>query len=288
MQEGALQSSGDHESTRDMDCADVILPLDQQALRKQFRAAQPFPFVSIDPLLEPSFAAEVSTAYPSFDDATRVGRSFSAVNEKLKVQVTDYSTFPEPVKRLSDALSSRSFLAQISYITGIDDLLWDEKLEGGGMHQTAASGRLDVHVDFNYLRERALHRRLNILIYLNTEWQDEWGGHIELWDRDVKTRHHSFAPILNRCVIFETSAISYHGVSPVKPPPGVVRKSFAAYYYTKEAPPGWTGEEHSTIFRARPNEVVRGLMLMPAERMVRAARELGRMAKRHLKARVTG
>lgn len=271
-----------------MDGGDVILPLDQETLRKQFREARPFPFVNIEPLLEPRFAAEVARAYPSFEDASRVGRSFSAVNEKLKVQVTDYSAFPGPVKRLSDALSSPSFLSKISYVTGIDNLLWDDQLQGGGMHQTAASGRLDVHVDFNYIRERALHRRLNILIYLNTEWRDEWGGDIELWDKDVKTRHHSFAPILNRCVIFETSAISYHGVSPVKPPPGIVRKSFAAYYYTKEPPAGWTGEEHSTIFRARPNEVVRGFMLMPAERVVRAAREIGRMAKRRIKSRVIG
>ena len=120
---------------------------------------------------------------------------------------------------------------------------------------------MDVHVDFNFIAARELHRRLNILIYFNKDWDPSWGGNIELWDRDVKTCVHSFSPIFNRCVVFETSDISYHGVSAVKCPDGRSRKSFAAYYYTKEAPPHWTGEEHSTIFKARPGEVLKGQVL---------------------------
>src|SRR6202042_3254254 len=113
-------------------------------------------------------------------------------------------------------------------------------------------GRLDVHVDFNYIADRRLHRRLNILIYLNKDWRPEWGGEIELWDPEVKVRHASLSPAFNRCVVFATSDVSYHGVTAVRCPEGRVRKSFAAYYYTREAPPHWTGEGHSTLFKARP------------------------------------
>jgi hypothetical protein len=261
----------------------VISPLDRDALQQQFRSASPFPFVRIDGFLSDAFAAEVEKSYPPFDEALRMGRSFDAVNEKRKVQVTDYGRFPDPVKRLSDALSSPAFLEDVAYITGIPKLLWDGELAGGGMHQTADAGRLDVHIDFNYIRERQLHRRLNILVYLNPVWEDHWGGRIELWDRDVKKCHQSFAPVHNRCVIFETSAISYHGVTPLKLPPGIVRKSFAAYYYTREAPASWTGKEHSTVFRARPDEVVKGLLLMPAERARYAVQDLVRSAKRRLR-----
>jgi hypothetical protein len=108
---------------------------------------------------------------------------------------------------------------------------------------------------------------------LNPVWEENWGGAIELWDKEVTRCHHAFAPLLNRCVIFETSDISYHGVQPVKCPPDIQRKSFAAYYYTKEAPAHWKGEVFSTIFQARPNEVIRGKVLMPLERVERRVRQ---------------
>ena len=127
-------------------------------------------------------------------------------------------------------------------------------------------GHLDVHVDFNYIEDRQLHRRLNILVYFNKGWKPEWGGNIELWDKEVKVCHHSFSPIFNRCVIFETSEISYHGVTAVRCPESQVRKSFAAYYYTKEAPAHWDGGVHSTNFRARPVEIIKGNLLMPLEK----------------------
>ena len=102
------------------------------------------------------------------------------------------------------------------------------------------------------------------------------GGNIELWDKDVKVCHHSFTPAFNRCVVFATSEVSYHGVTAVRCPEGQSRKSFAAYYYTQEAPAGWTGAKHSTVFRARPNEILKGKVLMPLEtarqRVVRVAR----------------
>ena len=88
------------------------------------------------------------------------------------------------------------------------------------MHLTGPGGRLDVHVDFNVLEKRNLFRRLNILVYLNPTWHDEWGGQIELWDKDVKVCHLRSQPIINKCLIFETSNVSYHGVAPLKTPGG--------------------------------------------------------------------
>jgi hypothetical protein len=125
------------------------------------------------------------------------------------------------------------------------------------MHMTGPGGRLDVHIDFNYVRDRKLYRRLNILIYLNERWDDSWGGQIELWDKDVSRCEVAVTPLLNRCVLFETSDISFHGVRPIASSPGRVRKSFAAYYYTHEPPPNWSGQDHSTVFKARPDEADR-------------------------------
>lgn len=266
----------------------IVQPLDRDLLRRQFASATPFPFVRIENFLEPSFAATVAGAYPTFEDAQQKGVTFKALNEQKKVQITDAKLFPAPVARLSEALASAEFLSDLSYITGIQDLLADEDLSGGGIHMTGPGGRLDVHVDFNYLESKKLHRRLNILIYLNPVWEEDWGGHIQLWDRDVKTCRHSFAPSFNRCIIFETSDISFHGVTPVAGASPYPRRSFAGYYYTREAPGNWDGGFHSTIFKARPEERLRGYVLMPAERLQR--RISGGVAglKRHVKRLLNG
>lgn len=250
----------------------VIQPFDKDALRRQFNEAQPFRHLCIDGFLDPEFVQQVADSYPTFESATGGGYAFNYVNERKKVQVTDEAKFPDPVKTLHDAISGQSFLDDLTYITGIKNLLSDAKLIGGGMHVTGPHGRLDVHVDFNYVEDRQLHRRLNILIYLNPQWQHDWGGEVELWDQDVRRCYQSLRPVLNRCVIFETSDISYHGVTELRCPQGVERKSFAAYYYTREAPAGWDGSKHTTIFRARPDERWRGYVLMPAEKIQRRLR----------------
>jgi hypothetical protein len=243
----------------------MMRPLDRETLRQNYVKAAPFPFVKIENLLEPAVAAEIAAAYPSFEDAAEQGRAFRTVNERKKVQITDAKLFPAQVARLNAALASPAFLADLSYVTSIPDLLADAELNGGGMHITGPGGRLDVHVDFNYLESRKLHRRLNLLLYLNPIWEKEWGGHIQLWDKDVKSCRQAFAPVLNRCVIFETSDVSFHGVTPVTVAAPYPRISFAAYYYTREPPPNWDGTVHSTIFKARPEEQLRGYVLMPAE-----------------------
>jgi 2OG-Fe(II) oxygenase superfamily len=265
----------------------IVQPLDRQALRKQYITATPFPFVKIEQFLDPAFAAEVAAAYPSFDEAIGQGRVFKSVNERKKVQITDAKLFPGPIARLNGALSSPEFLSDLSNVTGIPDLLADEELAGGGIHVTGPGGRLDVHVDFNYLESRKLHRRINLLVYLNPVWEEQWGGHLQLWDKDVKHCRQTFVPALNRCVIFETSDISFHGVTPVTTTATSPRRSFAAYYYTREPPPKWKGTVHSTIFKARPEEHLRGYLLMPAEVVQQWLTSSMRRIKRELK-RLTG
>ena len=233
-----------------------------------FAAAAPFPHVVIDDFIDAETCRAVAAAYPTFDSARALGFSFNAVNERKKVQITDQTKFPPAVKALSDVLASPAFLQDLSALTGIRNLLADAALFGGGMHITGPHGRLDVHVDFNR-GEHDLYRRLNLLLYLNPEWDETWGGQIELWDPAVKHRAVSLAPILGRCLIFETSQISFHGVAPLGCPSDQVRRSFAAYYYTTEAPAHGDTAMHGTLFRARPDEKVRRYVLMPAERTTR-------------------
>jgi len=247
----------------------IVQPFDREALRRRFASAKPFPFIEIEDFLDLPFANKVATAYPTFKDAAAKGFAFNALNERKKIQITDVRLFPEPVVQLHEALASPAFLADLYHIAGIPDLLAEEEVEGGGMHITGPGGRLDVHVDFNYLKDRRLYRRLNLLIYLNPVWDQQWGGDIQLWDKDVKSCQHAFVPMLNRCLVFETSDHSFHGVIPVAPDAPYPRISFAAYYYTREAPANWKGSVHSTVFKARPHERFRGYVLMPAQLLQR-------------------
>ncbi len=262
----------------------VLHPLDLDALRQEFHSAKPFPHIVIDNFLEEGFLHEVIEGYPDFAAAwAKVEGSrdgFSKLNEKFKIQISDDTKFAPPVKRLSDRLASQEFLDDLVHITGIKRLRSDPTLHGGGMHLTGPRGRLDVHVDFNYNPELELHRRLNILLYLNQDWPKEWGGAVELWDPEVKHCEVSLAPIANRCVIFETSDTSYHGVEPVTCPQDVARRSFAGYYYTQEAPEGWDGQQHSTRFRPRPNEVIRDAVLGRLERVQQRVTRRVRQAKK--------
>ena len=248
---------------------ELLNPIDIDTLRENAAKAESFPHFSIDNFLREDFACEVLEAFPSYDKALGMGRSFNAVNEAKKVQVTDSKLFSPPIAKLNELLASDEFVQKLSYILDIPDLLADPNLAGGGIHETKGGGRLDVHVDFNFNDELALHRRANVLIYFNKDWKKEYGGILDLWDKDVKVCHAEISPIFNRMACFATSEISYHGVTPLKCPENETRKSFAAYYYTKEAPEGWSGERHSTIFKARPHEWMQANINMPAEKIKR-------------------
>jgi len=262
---------------------ELINPFDHEALKQKIRNAVPFPHFCIDNFLNEEFANEVYSSFPSFNHARTIGTEFATVNEKYKIQITDSAKFPQPIAKLNRMLASPEFLKMMSDLMGIPNLISDVDLTGGGIHETNSGGRLDVHVDFNYVESKKLHRRLNILIYFNKHWKEDYGGYLDIWDKDVKQCYGAFAPIFNRACGFATSEISFHGVTPLTCPPEIMRRSFAVYYYTKEAPTGWSGEVHSTIFKARPDEWVRGHVLMPAENAVLQAKRGLRQVRKTIK-----
>jgi len=261
----------------------AMLRADFDDLERQMRSAPGFPHFCIDGFLDEQFAAQIHDAFPTYQEAMKVGRTFDAVNEKYKTQVTDARAFAPPILRLHRMLASDEFVARLSKASGIDGLVADPALQGGGIHETNHGGHLDVHVDFNFNDTLGLYRRLNILIYFNRDWREEYGGYLDLWDADVKHCLGSVAPVFNRAAGFATSPISWHGVTPVHCPPGTTRKSFAVYYYCAEPPPGWDGVKRSTVFKARPDEYWKGVVAMPAENMLRAGRRQLSAVKQQVK-----
>jgi hypothetical protein len=129
---------------------------------------------------------------------------------------------------------------------------------GGGTHENINGSELTPHIDFNYDPRGKLHRRLNLLLYLNKEWDESWGGSIELHsdphhpdDNEVKY----FIPVFNRCVIFETNEYSWHGFPQIRLPENkqnLSRKSFSIFLYTKERPGEEVAAPHTTVYAPRP------------------------------------
>ncbi len=233
--------------------------LEPADLAASFRSAWPFPHIALDEFLARGRAEELACAFPD-PAGMRGGTSYETEHEHAKIGLGDRGRFPPAFQALADELSSVEFLAWLSTATGIPGLVADPLLIGGGLHRMGGDGRLGVHVDFNELMiaGHRYFRRLNLLLFLNPEWQDEWGGALELWDpskidRTSKTFEpvaQGYYPGLNRCAIFETSHDSWHGVAPMQAPRP--RCSFAAYYYTANPPSGYRGLIPSTIFRMRP------------------------------------
>lgn len=265
------------------DYAELLNELDVDALRKKVENQDPFPFFYIDNFLNEEFANNIHDAFPSYNNALNMGKTFNAVNEEKKVQITDSKLFPEPIEKLNELLSSDEFMRLISHIFGINGLVSDPNLTGGGIHETNGGGRLDVHVDFNFNKELDLFRRVNILIYFNKNWKKEYGGVLDLWDKDVKKCYARILPVFNRMVCFATSEISFHGVTPLICPPGITRKSFASYYYNDGKDGADKITPHSTIFKARPNEYLRGYVMMPAESVKKGTKKIFNKFKNFVK-----
>ena len=121
------------------------------------------------------------------------------------------------------------------------------------MHQSQRGGYLNIHADFTvHPHKRQWRRRVNLLIYLNKDWQPEYCGDLELWSRDMKECVQKIRPIFNRCVIFNTDEDSFHGLpDPIQCPEEMTRKSIALYYFTEEKA---IPKKRATNYRARPGD----------------------------------
>jgi hypothetical protein len=174
---------------------------------------------------------------------------------EIKLASAAEASFGPATRLLLYHLNSITFLEFISAVTGIDNLIPDPSFDGGGLHQIVRGGKLGIHVDFNRHGKYGLDRRLNLLLYLNKDWREEYGGDLELWDRNMSRCGAKIRPVFNRLVIFGTTDFTYHGhPDPLQCPQGMTRKSLALYYFSNGRPAEEITGAHSTVFRARDHE----------------------------------
>jgi len=224
---------------------------------RQYRENRPFPHIGIDNFFDEDIIKRILAEYPGEFDASW-NRTFldAGTYEEQKLGLDRLEDFPPFIQHFVNALNSKVFVKFMEKLTGIDCLVPDPYLAGGGLHMIPRGGRLAIHADFNTHKEMRLDRRINMLLYLNYDWKEEWGGALELWDKDVKAKERAYFPIANRVVVFTTTDTAFHGhPDPLTSPKGRYRKSIAMYYYTNGRPEEERSESHTTIFKRRPNEV---------------------------------
>tara|TARA_Y100000816_G_C26021542_1_gene534424 strand:- start:246 stop:1100 length:855 start_codon:yes stop_codon:yes gene_type:complete len=215
--------------------------------RHNYSKAKPYPHIVIDDFFDDSLLNEILTSFP---DLSQVKSSEQWKNQnEVKFGNSDYSSFPDKIKLFFDYLNSKNFLNFLQRITSIKEkLVHDPELNGGGLHEIKKGGVLKVHTDFNRHPKLNLDRRINVLIYLNKNWKDEYGGHLELWDKDMSKCVKKISPNFNRMVIFSTTDFSNHGhPDPLKCPNELSRKSIALYYFSSGRP------EHEIINKHKKN-----------------------------------
>ena len=210
-----------------------------------YKTALPYPHFVGDDI----FKEEVlDTILDEFEIAQHNFFEFDSKYEK-KLQMNKEEHFGAMTLNFFQQLNSSRFLKFLESLTGIDCLIPDPHLSGGGLHKIPPGGKLGIHVDFNQNRQLQLFRRVNVLVYLNKDWKEEYGGHFELWgDRNGKDKKR-LLPIFNRMAIFTTTRSSFHGhPEPLTCPKDRSRKSLAFYYYTSVDRGEQSSVEHSTIF----------------------------------------
>jgi len=223
--------------------------LNIEELSKKFLEADPFQHIVIDDFLNESFALTLKTNFPKYDEKTWWLYD-NPLEKKLAFNKIDeldhcFSSFFSYV-------NSNEFLYWLSKLTGIQNLKSDKKLNGGGLHLIKRGGKLDIHEDFNVHKELMMFRKLNLILYLNEPWEEEWGGHLELWNQDMTRMRQKILPKFNRAVIFRTDTDSNHGHPyPLMCPDDQYRISLATYYYV-EHPQIENIEYRSTVYKKLP------------------------------------
>ncbi|KFN46268.1 hypothetical protein N790_08820 [Arenimonas malthae CC-JY-1] len=225
--------------------------LDALAARERaaYAAADPFPHLVIDDFLRPEAARAISAAIPGPGDDIPWDR-YAATGFEMKLATSREDVLPETVVRALHELNSAPMIRFLGQLTGIEHLLPDPHLLGGGVHLVGPGGHLGVHADFNWHPALQVHRRINLLIYFNESWKPEYLGDLELWATDASHRVRSIAPVFNRAVVFNTRSDTFHGhPAPLATPEGVWRRSIAMYYYTASRPAEEVREPHNTRYK---------------------------------------
>lgn len=196
---------------------------------------KPFDHCVIDNFFNDDALNSITNEFPDF--SSNAWHNYDNALE-IKKTCNNWNMFPENTYKLFEYLNSIEFIGLLSQLTNISPLFADPGLNGGGWHIHKSGGKLNTHLDYSIHPKLNKQRILNILVYLTPNWQEDWGGHLGLWEQDKNAKKpgelsKSILPKYNRAVIFNTTQDSWHGLpEPIMCPDNIFRRSIAVYYLT--------------------------------------------------------
>ena len=224
-----------------------------EQMAPQYLANKPFPHIYFDNFLPPAVADLALETFPDPDKIDWLRHRGADQHRKLAFDNAEF--LPGPLRDILFFLNSRPMLQFLETLTGIQNIFGDPYYNGGGLHQIKPGGSLEVHADYSYHPKLKVDRRINVLVYLNKDWKEEYGGHFELWNRELTQAEAKILPIFNRCAIFSTTSYSYHGhPTPLTCPPDRTRKSIATYYFSNGRPAEDETTAHAVAFVKRAGQ----------------------------------
>lgn len=209
----------------------------------------PFDHCVIDNFFKNEIAVNLQNEFPDFDSD-----KWHEYNNAIEVKrvCNNWNVFPPTTYQVFSYLNSNEFVKLLrSVIFQNKKLYSDVGLNGGGWHIHKQGGKLNTHLDYSLHPKLGLQRKLNIIIYLNSNWRKEWDGHLGLWSNESDKKPGNLVkqiePTFNRAVLFDTTQNSWHGLpNPLKCPKTEFRKSLAVYYLCK--PPGKVNKRGKALF----------------------------------------
>jgi len=241
----------------------IRLPSSIDDIKTSYRNGKPFPHVVLDGLffessLDPMLSEIGEMSREQWVNVDRDPR-------ERTVRMRSAAEIREAGAHIVGILHSAAFLYLLTEITGIEQLLPDPYLQGGGFAVMRRGDYFDVHADRSVAYETGLTRRLAMIIYLNKEWQPGFRGELELWSSDGKRAEVSVEPLFNRTILFEVAYPNFHGVpAPLACPADRTRQSFIIYYHTAATNKLSSVKRHTTIFAPRffgtPGATVRSIV----------------------------
>jgi len=221
-----------------------------EAAFQGFQEAKPFPHCEIDGFFKPEYADAIEQAFPGFNDEKYWHTYLNAIEDKRTCN--NWNLLPPLLYQTFNILNSPEFCAYLSKLTGVEPLKSDPGLNGGGLHIHKSGGKLNQHLDYSVHPKLKMQRKINIIVYVNSHWQEDWGGQLGLWGKGENPKRpgelqKKLIPGFNKAVAFDTTMDSWHGLAePVKSPDGECRQSLAVYYVTN--PPVGVDERGKALF----------------------------------------
>lgn len=169
-----------------------------ETLANDYANASPFPHTVIDNFLPEKIALRLARHFPTedFEGFQRRDNAHQTLKQ-ARLQENYFEGVSGFARHMLLLFNDQVFIDFLEKLTGIKNIIPDPHFFGGAFHQILPGGKLDIHADFNRDQKRQLDRRINVLLYLNEDWQEEWGGALELWNKSMTQCEKRIAPILN-------------------------------------------------------------------------------------------